>query len=104
MIFRNWHIFFFYNLLPLKTNKKIINGPAIITKNSEISWKNTCEPIRLFYLIVHLKLTEACQTKARRKNRIGIIGKVSTKGLNGAYASGNLVIIKFNNNIFIVME
>lgn len=35
------------------------------------------------------KLTDACQTKARRKNKIGIIGNISTKGLNGAYASGN---------------
>lgn len=90
-------------MLPLKTNKNIINGPAIITKNSEISWKNTCEPIKLIYLIIHLKLTEACQTKAKRKNKIGIIGKVSTKGLSGAYASGSLIIIKFNNNIFILI-
>ena len=39
----------------------------------------------------YLKLTEACQTKAKSKNKIGIIGKTSTSGSNGAYASGNFV-------------
>ena len=38
----------------------------------------------------YLKLTEACHTNAKRKNKIGITGKTSTKGLKGAYASGNL--------------
>ena len=37
----------------------------------------------------YLKLTEACQTKARSKNSTGMIGNTSTRGSNGAYASGN---------------
>lgn len=37
----------------------------------------------------YLKLTEACQTNARSKNSTGMIGNTSTRGSNGAYASGN---------------
>ena len=54
------------------------------------------------------KLTEACHTKAKRKNKIGITGKTSTKGLKGAYASGNLAkkisvicIFGFENKYYI---
>jgi|APCry1669188879_1035177.scaffolds.fasta_scaffold351244_1 hypothetical protein len=39
--------------------------------------------------INYLKLTEACQAKAKRKNKRGIIGNTSTIGSNGAYASGS---------------
>jgi hypothetical protein len=38
---------------------------------------------------VYLKLTAACQTKARRINKTGITGIKSTIGENGAYASGS---------------
>ena len=55
------------------------------------------------------KLTEACHTKAKRKNKIGITGKTSTKGLKGAYASGNLAkkisvicIFEFANKYYII--
>ena len=37
----------------------------------------------------YLKLTDACQTKAKSKKSTGIIGKTSTIGSKGAYASGN---------------
>lgn len=37
----------------------------------------------------YLKLTEACQTKAKRINKTGITGNTSTSGENGAYASGS---------------
>ena len=37
----------------------------------------------------YLKLTDACQTKARSKNSTGMIGNTSTRGSKGAYASGN---------------
>ena len=56
----------------------------------------------------YLKLTEACHTKAKRKNKMGITGKTSTKGLKGAYASGNLAkkisvicILEFENKYYI---
>ena len=38
----------------------------------------------IIFFFFYLKLTEACQTKAKRKNKIGIIGKTSTNGLKGA--------------------
>jgi hypothetical protein len=38
----------------------------------------------------YLKPTEACQTKANNRKKIGIDGKTSTTGLKIAYASGNL--------------
>ena len=37
----------------------------------------------------YLKLTDACQTNAKRINKTGITGKTSTIGENGAYASGS---------------
>jgi uncharacterized protein YkwD len=37
----------------------------------------------------YLKLTDDCQTKARRINKTGITGRMSTIGENGAYASGS---------------
>ena len=37
----------------------------------------------------YLKLTDACQTKAKRINKTGITGRMSTIGENGAYASGS---------------
>ena len=40
-------------------------------------------------LLSYLKLTDACQTKARSKKSTGIIGNTSTRGSKGAYASGN---------------
>ena len=43
---------------------------------------------------VYLKLTDACQTKARSKKKTGMIGKTSTIGSKGAYASGNFAINK----------
>ena len=49
-----------------------------------------------FFALAYRKLTEACQTKAKRKKSIGITGKISTNGLKGAYASGNLA-----NKIFV---
>ena len=42
----------------------------------------------------YLKLTDACQTNANNKKNTGIIGKISTIGSNGAYASGNFAINK----------
>ena len=42
-------------------------------------------PLLLFYR----KLTEACQTKASKIKSTGMIGKTSTMGSKGAYASGN---------------
>ncbi len=42
----------------------------------------------------YLKPTADCQTKATNKKNIGITGKTSTKGENGAYASGK---VKSNN-------
>jgi hypothetical protein len=39
--------------------------------------------------LYYRNLTEACHTKANNKNRIGIIGKTSINGSNGAYASGS---------------
>jgi hypothetical protein len=39
--------------------------------------------------IFYLKLTEACQTKAKRINKTGMIGSMSTIGEKGAYASGS---------------
>ena len=38
----------------------------------------------------YLKPTEACQTKANNKKKIGIEGKTSTTGLKTTYASGSL--------------
>merc|ERR1712232_881309 len=37
---------------------------------------------------IHLKPTAPCHRKASRKNKIGIIGRISTKGRNAAYAGG----------------
>lgn len=37
----------------------------------------------------YLKLTDACQTNAKRINKTGITGRTSTIGANGAYASGS---------------
>ena len=83
----------------LKTIKKITKGPAVTTRNNERSWKKICELIfltrrdtelSLFSFCMlnsslnfesYLKLTEACHTKAKRKNKIGITGKTSTNGL-----------------------
>ena len=41
-------------------------------------------------MLNYLKLTEACQTKAKRKNSKGITGIISTIGFKKAQASGNL--------------
>ena len=38
----------------------------------------------------YLKPTEACQTKASSKKKIGIDGKTSITGLKTTYASGSL--------------
>lgn len=37
----------------------------------------------------YLKPIAACQTNAKSKKKIGIIGNMSTIGLNTTYASGN---------------
>ena len=47
----------------------------------------------------YLKLTEACHAKAKRKNKIGIIGNTSTIGSKGAYASGRRPRIKREDEI-----
>jgi hypothetical protein len=48
-------------------------------------------------IINYLKLTDACQTNAKRINKTGITGRTSTIGENGAYASGSFAstIAKF---------
>jgi hypothetical protein len=43
------------------------------------------------------KLTDACHTKARSKKSTGTIGSTSTRGSNGAYASGRRPITKSGN-------
>jgi hypothetical protein len=50
----------------------------------------------------YLKLTDACQTKAKRINKTGITGRTSTIAENGAYASGSFAntITKFAINFF----
>ena len=40
----------------------------------------------------YLKPTADCQTKATNRKNTGITGKTSTKGENGAYASGKVKI------------
>lgn len=47
---------------------------------------------------IYLKLTDACQTNAKRIKRTGIIGKTSTIGSKGAYASGNFASKKVITN------
>ena len=37
----------------------------------------------------YLKPTEACHTKANKRNKTGITGKTSTSGLKSANAPGN---------------
>ena len=37
----------------------------------------------------YLKPTEACHTKANKRNKTGIMGKTSTSGLKSANAPGN---------------
>lgn len=51
---------------------------------------------KIFQFLVYLKPTADCQTKATNKKKTGIIGRTSTKGENGAYASGK---VKRNNII-----
>jgi hypothetical protein len=53
-------------------------------------------------LIDYLKLTDACQTKAKRINKTGITGRTSTIGANGAYASGSFAstIAKFAISLY----
>ena len=41
------------------------------------------------FFINYLNPTAACQTKANNKKKTGIIGNISTMGLNATYASGN---------------
>ena len=55
-------------------------------------------------LFCYLKLTDACQTKARSKKSTGIIGNTSTIGSKGAYASGNFASKKAINNKSILYE
>ena len=38
---------------------------------------------------IYLKLTDACQTNASNKNKIGIAGKISINGLKITYVPGN---------------
>ena len=45
----------------------------------------------------YLKPTEACQTKANKRNNTGIMGKTSTSGLKIANIPGNFA----NTNIYI---
>ena len=45
----------------------------------------------------YLKPTEACHTKANKRNNTGIIGKTSTSGLKIANIPGNFA----STNIFI---
>ena len=45
----------------------------------------------------YLKPTEACQTKANKRNKTGITGKTSTSGLKIANIPGNFA----NTNIYI---
>jgi hypothetical protein len=49
------------------------------------------------FFFFYLNPTLACQTKANKKNKIGITGKISTSGLKAAKNPGNLL----NNNISI---
>ena len=55
-------------------------------------------------LLCYLKLTDACQTKARSKKSTGIIGNTSTIGSKGAYASGNFASKKAINYKSILYE
>ena len=38
---------------------------------------------------IYLKLTDACQTNASSKNKIGIAGKISISGLKTTYVPGS---------------
>jgi hypothetical protein len=55
-------------------------------------------------LLCYLKLTDACQTKARSKKSTGMIGNTSTIGSKGAYASGNFASKKAINYKSILYE
>ena len=60
--------------------------------------------ISKIYKFIYRKPTADCQTKATNKKNSGIIGKTSTKGENGAYASGKVktsnIIFKIQNFIY----
>lgn len=75
-----------------RTNKEIVNKIPNKVKNNKLKGKT------------YLKLTDACQTKARSKKRTGIIGNTSTIGSKGAYASGNFANKKAINYKFIFYE
>ena len=47
--------------------------------------------LKVIVIYYNRKLTEACHTNARSKKRTGIIGRMSTIGSKGAYASGSFV-------------
>lgn len=74
------------NVKPLKNLKSGRLGGSNVTKAKTLKTWN------------YRKLTAACQTKASKKKRIGIIGNTSTRGSNGAYASGNFASNKAISN------
>ena len=49
----------------------------------------------------YLKPTEACHTKAKRRNNTGITGITSTIGRNAVYGSGNAESKKFTSILYI---
>lgn len=61
----------------------IINSILLYVYNIRRKWKNHLRPMKLKWKNEkknYLKLTEACQTKAKRKKKTGIIGITSTIG------------------------
>ena len=67
---------------------------------------NNVSTINFEYLNNYLKPTLACHTNANKKNKIGITGIISVKGLNTAKAPGNLfnkiLSIKINSKLKIM--
>jgi hypothetical protein len=64
--------------------KFILHKNVLVTKYYKSYFKILSE------YVFYLKPTEACQTKANSKKKIGIAGKISIIGLKTTYASGSL--------------
>jgi hypothetical protein len=47
---------------------------------------------------IYLKPTDACHTKANKRNKTGIMGKTSTSGLKSANVPGNFAKINIYFN------
>ena len=79
-----------------------------LTTSHRCPWGGPAPPLRRSVgrvrLLRYLKLTEACQTKARSKKSTGMIGNTSTIGSKGAYASGNFASKKAINYKSILYE